>query len=186
MGASLHTTVRTRAAVAAMKNQSASTAGRTQSLRQRTTDTTSETSRLPRFPPASILERMKGKGTTATKVLVIDDAVDVRERLCQLLAEQAGADAVGSSANRDEALRYVSELRPACVVIDVPVHDMAGFDLVSALRNFDRGCLLIVLTNHATEEFRQRSIIAGADHFLAKSTEFDRVAELVRTLGERP
>jgi DNA-binding response OmpR family regulator len=121
-----------------------------------------------------------------TKVLVVDDAVEVRRRVCSLLAEQASTVVVGCAATADEVIRHFVELGPGCVVIDVPVHDPAGFELLGALRSIDRSCVLISLTNHATEEFRLRSLGAGADHFLEKSTEFERVAELVRGLRERP
>jgi two-component system OmpR family response regulator len=130
----------------------------------------------------AILEGMKGPRPASSKVLVVDDAVEIRNRLCAMLADQAHVEAVGCSTARVDALREFSKLCPGCVVIDVPVRDSTGFELVAALRELDDQCLIVVLTNHATEEFRRRSIQAGADHFLAKSTEFERVVELVHAL----
>lgn len=116
-------------------------------------------------------------------VLVVDDAIDVRTRLCALLSEQCGATAVACSASATQAvLEEARAVRPHCVIVDAPTRDASGFQLLAMLRAVLPRCLLIALTNHVTEEFRERSLLAGADFFFGKSTDLDRVVELVRTL----
>lgn len=118
------------------------------------------------------------------KVLVIDDAVETRTRLCTLLVEQAGVQAIGCESTQVDLLRRTAELRPDCIVIDVPVRNSKGFELLAALRLVD-GCsaLLIVLTNNSSEDLRVRCRAIGVDHFLIKATEFERMVDLVRSLG---
>jgi DNA-binding NarL/FixJ family response regulator len=42
--------------------------------------------------------------------------------------------------------------------------------------------LVIMLTNFAHEQYRQKCLQLGADYFFDKSTEFDRVTEVLRKL----
>lgn len=121
-----------------------------------------------------------------TRVLVADDAATTRERLCTMLSEMTDVRAFGCAADRSVLLDRAAALRPACIVIDIPIHDGAGYELVGALRAQDQERVIVVLSNHATEEFRQRSVDAGADHFLTKSTEFEHIMDIVRPLGETP
>jgi DNA-binding NarL/FixJ family response regulator len=90
---------------------------------------------------------------------------------------------VGCTAEGAEAFQSFRKLHPRCVVIDVPVHDSRGFDLLGTLREIDRSCLIVAVTNHASAEFRRRSIDSGADHFLTKSKQFEQLVELVRERG---
>lgn len=127
-----------------------------------------------------------GDATPRITVLVIDDALPTRERLCALIREQSSATVVGCPARREEVDRLLTDLKPRCVVIDVPVHDPVGFALLASVRRAVADGVVIVLTNHETEELRRRSAELGVDHFLMKSLEFERVGEIVRALEERP
>lgn len=112
------------------------------------------------------------------RVLLIDDAAPTRERLCAWMAEE-GFTVVGCAAEREEILRRFAQVRPDCVVFDVPLHDPCGFALLVELRRRCAGCLLIVLTNELTDEVRRRCADAAVQHVLDKSTEFDRVGAML-------
>lgn len=123
---------------------------------------------------------------TDTTVLVVDDALPTRERLCRLVADISGVKASGCGATMSEVLPRLVDLRPRCVVIDVPVHDSAGFELLEQVRQNSAECAVVVLTNHMSEEFRCRGRAAGVELFLDKSTEFEHVLELVKHIGREP
>ena len=129
---------------------------------------------------------MHGSGVRATTVLVVDDAIETRDRLCAMLIEQVGADAVGCAADAGAVVALLAARRPAAIVIDVPVHDPAGFELLATLRRLAPTSVVIMLTNHTTDEFRNRSRAAGVDHFLVKAAQFEQVVELVRGPEARP
>ena len=52
------------------------------------------------------------------KVLVVDDEQPARERLKQLLEDEADFDFVGEAANGGEALELSAELHPDIVLLD--------------------------------------------------------------------
>lgn len=113
-------------------------------------------------------------------IVVVDDAVAVRARLCSALAELGDVDVRGCSAHEPEVLRLFAEVHPRCVVIDVPVRSSDGFALLDKIRSLDPSCLVVVVTNHVTVEFRRKVLEVGANHFLAKSTDIDALIDVLR------
>lgn len=122
------------------------------------------------------------RGNRRSMVLVVDDAVDTRARLCRLIEESSGVGAVGCGVERAEVLHLCGVIRPRCVVIDVPTNDSSGLDLLAAIGLLE-GMPIVVLTNQQSEELQHRCSELGAVHFLSKSTEFERAAGLVRSLA---
>jgi len=116
-------------------------------------------------------------------VMVIDNAAEVRRRLCELLSELPDVRAEGCHADWREVEARLEEVDPCCVVIDVPVAGPAGFDLLARLRRTAPACVIVVLTNRSDGELERRSREIGADHFLAKAADFERLVDLVRDLG---
>lgn len=121
----------------------------------------------------------------AHRVLVVDDAEPTRERLRAWLAD-AGVETVACAAQREVVLELVRGLQPRVVVIDVPVRDHSGFDLLFELRSRCPGCMVIVMMNELTDEIRRRCAAGHVHHCLDKSTGFERVVDLVVEHGARP
>jgi CheY-like chemotaxis protein len=73
------------------------------------------------------------------------------------------------------------------VVLDLQMPVMGGLSALQELRADGPRPRVIVLTNHAGDAYRQACLAAGADHFFDKSTEMDRVLDVLRawaTAGE--
>ena len=67
------------------------------------------------------------------------------------------------------------------MVVDLD-HLTSGIAVLDHIKRHNRHCTVIMLTNCAHIEFRQRCLDAGANHFLEKSREFSRVANVLRQL----
>lgn len=119
--------------------------------------------------------------STSFKVLVVDDAEETCERLCTLLLERLGANTIGCAGTHPSLEEVALTFRPDCIVFDPPFHDRRGFEVLDRLRGLNgHPPLLIVLTNDRSQEIREACIKVGVDHVLDKSTEFERVVELIR------
>lgn len=65
--------------------------------------------------------------TTSNVVLIVDDHEDIRESLRDVLAEEGYR--VATAANGREALRYLRENRPPClIVLDLMMPVMNGYE----------------------------------------------------------
>ena len=99
-------------------------------------------------------------------VAVIDDDAAVREATESLLTS-AGMQAV-SFGSAEEFL--ASELYPACLVIDVQLSGISGFQLQDVLSSSGNGTPIVLMSAHDDGDGRlaARALRAGAKAFLRK------------------
>jgi two-component system response regulator DevR len=120
-------------------------------------------------------------------VLVVDDSAIVRQRLCALLAEDDSICVAAEAGGVAEAWERFEQCRPDAVVLDIHLPDGSGIDVLRRVKQAKPSCQVIMLTNLCEAPFRCESERCGADHFLHKATEFERVAELLhRRVGISP
>jgi len=115
----------------------------------------------------------------ATSVFLVDDSTPVRERLRELLSLESGIDVVGEADSPATAIEGIKCLRPAFVVLDFRLPDGTGLDVLRATGAADCHSTFIVLSNHASSQLRAACTAAGAQFFLDKSTEFDRLVFII-------
>jgi DNA-binding NarL/FixJ family response regulator len=113
-------------------------------------------------------------------VLVVDDSAIVRERLRVLLAEHESVRQVLEAASGADAWTLFQQHAPEVVLLDIYLPDRRGLEVLSRIKRAAPSCLVIVLTNLGDAVFRQETQRRGADHFLHKATEFERVDEFLR------
>ena len=118
------------------------------------------------------------------QVYVVEDSPIIR-RLLTSTIEAAGAKLIGHSADASSAIADLSSLRPDLILIDVSLKSGSGFDVLEALQALDPrpSAIKVVLTNHASEEFRTLSFRMGANGFFDKSSETSQVLALITALA---
>lgn len=104
--------------------------------------------------------------TPGSTVLVVDDDSSVREALIGLL-RSAGLRVV-AFASAKEFLRQPRLEFPACLVLDVRLPDMDGFDVQRGLLESGGEMPVIYITGHGDIPMSVRAIRAGAIDFLTK------------------
>jgi two-component system sensor histidine kinase and response regulator WspE len=117
------------------------------------------------------------------RVLVVDDALTVREAERQLLAAR-GYD-TDSAVDGVDAWNAVRGSRYDLVVTDIDMPRMDGFELVRAIKSDARlsSIPVVVVSYKDREEDRLRGMQVGADAYLKKGSFDDRaLLEIVRDL----
>ena len=104
--------------------------------------------------------------TDRANVLVVDDDHSVRRSLTRLL-RSAGYPAEGYASAAD-FLAHLPRHGPACVLIDVRMPDMSGFDLFRQLRQQCPALPAVFITGHGDTAMAERAMKAGASDFLVK------------------
>ena len=98
-------------------------------------------------------------------ISIIDDDDSVRESLQRLMRSVGFAVNVFASAEEflnSNRLRYTD-----CLILDVRLPGMNGFDLQRHLANSHSEIPIIFITSHEDDELRARALNAGAvDYFL--------------------
>jgi two-component system chemotaxis sensor kinase CheA len=120
------------------------------------------------------------------RVLLVEDSLVTREMERRLL-EDAGFE-VAAAADAAEALSRLAEATFDCVVTDIEMADMDGFELTSQLRAMEHFAHLpiVVVSTRDRPEDRLRGLKAGADAYLTKqSLDAGELVQLVRRLSAR-
>jgi CheY-like chemotaxis protein len=116
-------------------------------------------------------------GLRGLRILVIEDAQDIRE-VFTLLLRAEGAD-VDSAANGREAMELVAQQRFDVVLSDLGLPDIPGDVLIRELRaRSGRTTRVMVVTGYG-EPFLTRARQAGADVVFTKPVEWSRILEYI-------
>ncbi len=119
-----------------------------------------------------------------SRILIIDDDLAVRLRLCDLLA-QAGDFDVDECADGPTGLARAEEFRPDLVLLDIMMPGMSGFEVCARLRAtpVNREVPVIVLSAAEESEAMIRALEAGADDFLRKPFSAPELRAKVRSIA---
>ena len=116
---------------------------------------------------------------------VVDDDADVRIALVRLIS--SAGFAVESFATGAEFLLSMERHVPDCLILDLQMPGMSGFDVQAALARLPRAHVpVVVITGHDSAEARSRACDLGASGYLPKPFEHEALlAAVLGAMGER-
>jgi len=117
----------------------------------------------------------------ASRVLIADDAKVIRERLRLLIKDCANLELVAEAEDAQSALRLFDSKHPEIVVLDIRMPDRSGIAVLEQIKQQAPATKVVMLTNYPYSAYRRRCIQLGACAFLDKSTEFEKIQQV---LGE--
>src|SRR6267154_3125156 len=123
---------------------------------------------------------------TKMRVFIADDSRVIVERLADLLKEVSGVQLVGNAADVPGAIRLIPKTNPDVVILDLQMPGGTGLDVLRSIRQSHSGTWILICTNYPYPQYRDECIAAGADYFLDKSSEFEKIPEILRGLSKRP
>ena len=118
----------------------------------------------------------------ADLVLIVEDDADITE-IITLYLTSSGYDVV-SSANGKEGLSMLRTREVSCVILDLMMPVMNGFDFLREMREFC-DAPVIVLSAHAQQADKTLSLELGADSFIPKPFDSMEVIAYVKAAIRR-
>lgn len=115
------------------------------------------------------------------KVVIADDSRVVVERLSDLLSDVPGVELVGQAGDAAGALLCIRQRKPDLVILDLQMPGGNGLDILHAIRPERPTLYVLICTNYAYPQYKKECLAAGANYFLDKSTEFEKIPAI---LGE--
>jgi DNA-binding response OmpR family regulator len=116
------------------------------------------------------------------RILVVEDAEDVRELLHRVL-ERAGFD-VATAVDGHDALRQFHRMRPDVVILDVGLPNLDGWQVLERIRIMSDTPVLMLMAL-GTERDKIRGLDGGADGYLVKPFGRAELVARVRALSRR-
>ncbi len=116
------------------------------------------------------------------RVLVVDDAEDLRMLLRARMETRTGLTVVGEAADGLSAVELASELQPDLVMLDLAMPRMDGLEALPLIRAAVPGVRVIVLSGFNQNTLAEKAIAAGADRYVVKGGSMRQLLELVETV----
>ena len=111
------------------------------------------------------------------KIVIADDEVLARQKLRQLLQDEANVEIVGEGANALETIDLVQFTNPDLLLLDVHMPDMDGFDIVSALTANRQIRLPKIIFTTAHDQYAIRAFEINAIDYLLKPFSRERLKQ---------
>lgn len=119
------------------------------------------------------------------KVFIADDSPIVVERLADLLQQIRGLELIGHAGDVPEAANLIQKLSPDVVILDLQMPKGSGLDVLRVVKRTSPQTCVIVFTNFPYPQYRKRCLEAGANFFLDKSSDFDKIPTIFGQLIEQ-
>jgi DNA-binding NarL/FixJ family response regulator len=119
------------------------------------------------------------------RVLIADDSRVVVERLADLLKEVPGVQLVGRAKDAPEAIHSILKTNPDAVILDLQMPGGSGLDVLRRIRKTHPSVWVLICTNYPYPQYREECIAAGANYFLDKSAEFEKIPKILRDLTKK-
>ncbi len=116
------------------------------------------------------------------KVFIVDDSALVRERIIAMISEHPGVEIIGQAKNAQEGISSILKLKPDVVILDIRMPGGNGIEVLKNIKKNKSAPTIIILTNYPYPQYRKKCMEAGADYFFDKSTEFNKIIEVIKKL----
>lgn len=123
------------------------------------------------------MARMKAK---ATRILLVDDHPVVRRGISQLLQDAEGLVVCGEAEDTESALELVEQEEPDLVVVDLSLRESHGLDLIREIKRQFPAVKTLVLSMHATVEYVEKALRAGARGYVTKAQADEMIVEAIQ------
>lgn len=100
------------------------------------------------------------------RLLIVDDAPEVRRLLCGLLSDRASE--IVECENGADAIRRYLEMRPDWVLMDLRMEGVDGLAATREILRRDGGARVIIVTQHSGPEIQDAIRDAGAVAYVHK------------------
>lgn len=135
-----------------------------------------------------IEEQSAGSAATANmpprRISIVDDDASIREALKSLM--RSVRFNVEAFASAEDFLASDRSNDTACLILDVTLPGMSGFELQNRLNSEGRGIPIVFITAHSDEASRERALKGGAIDFLSKPVRREPLFKAIQSAIENP
>ena len=117
------------------------------------------------------------------KIIIIEDNRDLVQVLAEGLSESGFI--VDSAYDGEEGLDKVVKNEYECIILDIMLPKMDGYELIEKIREAGKDTPILVLTAKDSIEDRVKGLEAGADDYLVKPFDFRELLARINALIRR-
>lgn len=115
-----------------------------------------------------------------SRVLIVDDHANFRQRIKEFLAPEPDIQVVGEAGDGREAIEKVIELEPDVVLMDVKMPGMNGLEATRQLVALQLEVQVIILSGFGMQEYRDAAQASGASGYVVKKSLIEELLPAIR------
>jgi two-component system nitrate/nitrite response regulator NarL len=131
---------------------------------------------------APVVGCLSASPPTLRRVLIVDDAPDMRQLLRITLGLDASFEVVGEGADGRSAIELAERLQPAVVLLDHHMPGLTGLEALPEIRQRAPDSLVVVYTADTDPRVRQAALQAGAIAIIDKTTVTRELSSVLRAV----
>jgi DNA-binding NarL/FixJ family response regulator len=116
-------------------------------------------------------------------ILVVDDSPLIIKRLLDMLSEIPHLGWIKQAGSYQEAAALIDEYQPRILLLDINLPDKSGIEILRSSKENHPTVKVIMITNQANEYYQKLCMKLGADCFIDKTKEFEKIAEIITGLA---
>ena len=118
------------------------------------------------------------------KIMIVDDSIIARQMLRKILEEE-GAKEIQEALNGAEAVEKYKSFQPDLVFLDIIMPDVPGDKTLEEIIAIDKDARVIMLSSLGTKEKVLECLKKGAENFIMKPIEKDKIIEIFKKIVEK-
>ena len=118
------------------------------------------------------------------RVMITDDHLIVREGLRLILETADDIEVVGEATDGAECLRFVPELNPDVILMDLQMPRMDGITAIEHLRKKHPEIAIVILTTYNEDDLMIRGLQLGACGYLLKDTSRESLLDTIQAAAK--
>lgn len=116
-------------------------------------------------------------------VLIIEDTVLVLERIKEMIIELSCVSTIFTATDFESALQVLQAETPDVILLDIHLHqNTSGIDILKFVNENRPSVKVIIVSNKATDYYKQICQQNGAHAFIDKSKEFEQIPSIIESL----
>jgi DNA-binding NarL/FixJ family response regulator len=149
-------------------------------VRSEASDLEARVSVLPEPDPVN--DPPPADGSSTHRILIVDDAEDIRTLIRLKLGREQGLEVVGEAADGVDAVEQARALQPDLVLLDMAMPRMDGLQALPLIREAVPGVRVVVLSGFNQSTLEREALAAGADRYVVKGGPMKEIVDVVADL----
>jgi DNA-binding NarL/FixJ family response regulator len=118
------------------------------------------------------------------RVLLVEDSAIIREHLIEAISNAGRVKVIGCAETESRAVEALHESECDVIILDLSLAEGNGVEVLKSARSdIAYSPVVVVFTNYTHPSSRKRVMKMGADYFLSKSEDFERLRRIMQGLA---
>ena len=113
------------------------------------------------------------------RLLIADDSSIMRKLIKNQIEIFEMVNIVGEAVNGVMALEMFKEYNPDMVILDLHMPDLNGIEVLKEIKRISPKTVVCILTNYPYPQYKKKSLALGADYFLNKNEDFEKINNII-------